>query len=147
MGFIESVTAEVKARIDSAGNSSDEIIEPLTNYSLARVQKDFNKGNTIIGGAVTNTIRRLDGTGLDFLHKNATTAGLDFEQYFKEKHYMLAVSMYMSHVEGSEEAITRTQMSSARYFQRPDADYVELDESLTSLSGFGAKIQAGKIWW
>jgi len=145
VGFIESVTAEVKAKIDSAGRGSTEVIEPLTNYSLARVQKDFNKGNSILGGAVTNTIRRLDGTGMDYLHKNATTAGIDFEQYFKEKNYMLSMSMYMSHVEGSEEAITRTQMSSARYYQRPDADYVELDEERTSLSGFGGKLQAGKI--
>ncbi|MBN1388850.1 MAG: carbohydrate binding family 9 domain-containing protein [Bacteroidales bacterium] len=145
VGFIESVTAEVKANIDSLGQRSTQVIEPLSNYSLARVQKDFNKGNTIIGGAVTNTIRRLDGTDMDYLHKNATTAGIDFEQYFKEKHYMLSISGYLSHVEGSEEAITRTQMSSARYYQRPDADHVELDEDRTSLSGFGGKIQAGKI--
>jgi hypothetical protein len=145
VGFIESVTAEVKANIDSLGQRSTQVIEPLTNYSLARVQKDFNKGNTIIGGAVTNTIRMLDGTDMDYLHKNATTAGIDVEQYFREKNYMIAVSGYLSHVEGSEEAITRTQMSSARYYQRPDADYVELDENRTGLTGFGAKIQAGKI--
>ena len=145
VGFIESVTAEVKADIDSAGQRSTDIIEPLTNYSLARVQKDFNKGNTIIGGAVTSTIRRLDDTGMDYLHKNATTAGIDFEQYFKEKNYMITASIYLSHVEGSTEAITNTQTSSARYFQRPDADYVELDEDRTSLTGFGGKLQAGKI--
>jgi len=145
VGFIESVTAEVKAEIDSAGRGSKEVIEPLTNYSLARVQKDFNKGNTILGGAITNTIRRLDGTGMDYLHKNATTAGIDFEQYLKEKNYVLSMSMYMSHVEGSVESITRTQMSSARYFQRPDAEYVELDEERTSLSGLGGKLEAGKI--
>jgi len=51
----------------------------------------------------------------------------------------------MSHVQGSEEAISITQQSSARYFQRPDADYVELDESRTSLTGMGAKLEAGKI--
>ncbi|MDA3832557.1 MAG: DUF5916 domain-containing protein [Spirochaetales bacterium] len=145
VGFIESVTAEVKAEIDSAGQRSTQPIEPLTNYSLARVQKDFNKGNTIIGGAVTSTIRKLDGTGMDYLHKNATTGGLDFTQYFKEKNYMLSTSIYMSHVEGTTEAITRTQMSSARYYQRPDADHVELDRDRTSLTGFGGKLEAGKI--
>ena len=145
VGFIESVTAEVKSEIDSAGQKSSQVIEPLTNYSLARVQKDFNKGNTIIGGAVTSTIRKLDATGMDYLHKNATTAGLDFTQYFKERNYMFSTSLYMSNVQGSEEAITRTQMSSARYYQRPDADYIELDEDRTSLSGFGGKIEAGKI--
>ncbi|MEA1887436.1 MAG: DUF5916 domain-containing protein [Bacteroidota bacterium] len=145
VGFIESVTAEVKAEIDSAGHRSTQVIEPLTNYSLARVQKDFNKGNTIIGGAVTSTIRRLDDTGMDYLHKNATTGGLDFTQFFKDRNYMFSTSIYMSHVEGSPEAITRTQMSSARYYQRPDAEHVELDTDRTSLTGFGGKIQAGKI--
>ncbi len=145
VGFIESVTAEVKSEIDSAGQKSNQVIEPLTNYSLARVQKDFNKGNTIIGGVVTNTIRKLDGRGMDYLHKNATTAGLVFTQYFKERNYMFSSSIYLSNVQGSEEAITRTQMSSARYYQRPDADYIDLDEDRTSLSGFGGKIEAGKI--
>ena len=145
VGFIESVTAEVKAEIDSAGQRSSEVIEPLTNYSLARLQKDFNKGNTIIGGAITNTIRLLDDTGMDYLHKNATAAGLDFTQYFKERNYMFSTSVYLSNVQGSKEAITITQMSSARYYQRPDASHVELDEDRTSLSGFGGKIEAGKI--
>ncbi|MFP4488704.1 MAG: DUF5916 domain-containing protein, partial [Bacteroidales bacterium] len=145
VGFLESITAEVKAEIDSAGQRSTETIEPLTNYSLARVQKDFNKGNTIIGGAVTSTIRKLDGTGIDYLHKNATTGGFDFTRFFKDRNYMLSTSMYMSHVEGTTEAITRTQMSSARYYQRPDADHVELDTDRTSLTGFGGKLEAGKI--
>jgi hypothetical protein len=48
-------------------------------------------------------------------------------------------------VQGSEEAIANTQTSSARYFQRPDADYVEFDPTRTSLSGMGAKLEAGKI--
>lgn len=145
VGFMESITAEVKAEIDSAGQRSTRTIEPLTNYSLARVQKDFNKGNTIIGGAVTSTIRKLDGTGLDYLHKNATTGGLDFTRFFKDRNYMLSTSVFMSHVEGTTEAITRTQRSSARYYQRPDADHVELDTDRTSLTGFGGKLEAGKI--
>ena len=145
VGILEALTADTKATIDQGGTERKETIEPLTNYSLARVQKDFNKGNSIIGGAVTSAIRRLDGTDMDYLHKNATTAGVDFTQYFKERDYTLNASVYMSHVQGSEEAISITQQSSARYFQRPDADYVELDETRTSLSGMGAKLEAGKI--
>ncbi|MCF8223634.1 MAG: DUF5916 domain-containing protein [Bacteroidales bacterium] len=145
IGFLESVTAEVRARVDSAGQRSTDVIEPLTNYSLARVQKDFNKGNTILGGAVTSTIRMLDDTGMEYLHKNATTGGIDFTQYFKDRNYMISTSIYMSHVEGSTDAISRTQRSSARYFQRPDADHLEYDDTRTSLTGHGGKLQAGKI--
>ncbi|MDF1576107.1 MAG: DUF5916 domain-containing protein [Bacteroidales bacterium] len=145
VGIMEALTADTKARIDQEGSERKETVEPLTNYSLARVQKDFNKGNTIVGGALTSTIRRLEGTEMDYLHKNATTAGVDFTQYYKERNYMLNASLYMSHVQGSEEAISRTQQSSARYFQRPDADYMEFDGTRTSLSGAGGKLEFGKI--
>ncbi|MFO7934085.1 MAG: DUF5916 domain-containing protein [Bacteroidales bacterium] len=144
MGVIEAVTAEAKATIGN-GDTRKEIVEPLTNYSLVRVQKDFNKGNSILGAAATSTIRKLEGTGMEWLHGNATTGGVDFTRYFKERNYMMNVSLYMSHVEGSAEAISRTQLSSARYFQRPDAGYVEYDPTRTSLSGLGGKLEFGKI--
>jgi hypothetical protein len=145
VGIMEALTADTKALIDSEGEERKESVEPLTNYALARVQKDFNKGNSIIGAALTSTIRNLDGTGMDYLHKNATTAGMDITQYFKERNYMLNAALFLSNVQGSAEAISLTQQSSARYFQRPDADHVELDESRTSLSGAGGKLEFGKI--
>jgi len=145
VGILEALTADTKATIDQEGNERKETIEPLTNFALARIQKDFNEGNSIIGGAVTSTIRRLDGTDMDYLHKNATSAGVDFTQYFKERNYTLNAALYMSNVQGSEEAIAITQQSSARYFQRPDADYVEFDDTRTALSGVGGKLEFGKL--
>ena len=145
VGIMEALTADTKASIDLNGTERREPIEPLSNYALARVQKDFKEGNTIIGGAVTSAIRRLHGSELDYLHQNATTAGFDFTQYFKDRNYMLNTAFFLSNVQGSTDAISRTQQSSARYFQRPDADYLELDESRTALSGVGGKIEFGKI--
>jgi len=145
VGIMEALTADTKATTDQGGAERKETIEPLTNYALVRVQKDYNEGNSIIGGAVTSTIRRLDGTDMDYLHQNATTAGVDFTQYFKDRNYTLNTAFYMSNVQGSTDAISETQQASARYFQRPDADYVELDESRTALSGVGGKIEFGKI--
>jgi hypothetical protein len=145
VGLVEAVTADTRAKIDNQGEEREETIEPLTNYYLTRVQKDFNQGNSIIGGAVSSTIRRLDGTDMDYLHKNATTAGLDFTQYFKERYYSVNASLYLSNVQGTAEAISNTQLSSARYFQRPDAGYVEYDSTLTSLSGLGGKLEFGRL--
>ncbi len=145
VGIMEALAADTKASIAQEGSERRETVEPLTNYSLARMQKDYNKGNTIIGGAVTSTIRRLDGTEMDYLHKNATTAGVDFTQYFKDRNFKLNTAFYMSNVQGSAEAISNTQQSSARYYQRPDADYLEFDDTRTSLSGVGGKIEFGKI--
>ena len=145
MGFLQSVTAEMHATIDSSGKRRKGMVEPLTSYSIARMQKDFNKGHTIFGGSVTNVARRLDGTNLDYLHKNALTGGLDFTQYFKDKNYVINSAIFFSNVKGTEDAITRTQRASARYFQRPDADYLKYDESRTSLSGIGGKLEMGKV--
>jgi len=145
VGIMEALTADTKATIDQSGVEHKETIEPLTNYSLARVQKDFNKGNSIIGGAVTSIIRSLDGTNMKYLHKNATSGGVDFTQYFNERNYSLSAALFLSNVQGTTEAISITQQSSARYFQRPDAAYVEFDDTRTSLSGFGGKLQFGKI--
>ena len=146
IGIVESVTSEVSAKINNLGDRSEQVVEPLSNYSLARVQKDFNKGNTIIGGAATSTIRRLEGTGMeDDLHRNATTAGIDFTRFFKERYYIIRGSLYLSNVQGSVDAISETQRSSARYFQRPDASHVDYDATLTSLTGHGGKLEAGRI--
>ncbi|MGC9470912.1 MAG: DUF5916 domain-containing protein [Bacteroidales bacterium] len=145
VGILESVTAEVKAEIDQDGERRSEVVEPLTNYSLVRLQKDLDQGNTIIGGMITSTNRKLNGTGIDMLHSGAYSGGIDFTQYFHEKSYRLSTSLIMSHVTGPEEAIAATQRSSARYFQRPDADHVVYDPTRTSLTGHGGKLEFGKI--
>ena len=49
VGILESLTANEKAEIDSAGKRRKESVEPLTNYFVSRVQQDFNKGETSLG--------------------------------------------------------------------------------------------------
>jgi hypothetical protein len=144
-GVLESVTATEKAEIDQEGERRFETVEPLTNYSIARIQKDFNKGNTILGGVLTTTNRRIEDPALDFLHTSAYTGGLDFSHDWKERTYSFMVKTYFSNVTGSQEALIRTQESSARYFQRPDNDYTKLDSGRTSLSGHGGTVALGKF--
>lgn len=141
IGIIESITAEGKAEIDNNGTRRYETVEPLTNYFLGRVQKDFNKGNTIVGGMITSTNRWVDEITEDNYHKNAYTGGIDFTQYFKDKSWMINVNAAFSQVNGTTQAITNTQKSSARYFQRPDNDYVDFDPTRTSLMGSGGRLQ------
>jgi hypothetical protein len=54
--------------------------------------------------------------------------------------YLLA-----SHIRGSEEAIATAQLSSARYYQRPDADHVDFDPARTSLGGVSGFFSLNKI--
>lgn len=145
VGFIEAVTAEEKAEIDTVGGKKYETVEPLTNYFVGRVQKDYNEGNTIIGGIFTSTNRRLDDNLASFMHREAYTGGVDFTQYFKKKSWMFNINTAFSYVAGTKEAIELTQRSSARYYQRPDNDYVNFDPDRTSLFGSGGRMQIGKM--
>jgi Domain of unknown function (DUF5916)/Carbohydrate family 9 binding domain-like len=145
LGFIEAVTAEVKAKIDYDGERSYQTVEPLTNYLVSRVQKDFNEGKTIIGGIFTGTNRDLDTRLANYLNKSAYSGGFDFTQYFKNKNWMFNLNAAFSQVNGSKTALQLTQKSSAHYFQRPDNNYMSLDTNRTSLFGSGGRMELMKL--
>ncbi|MCJ7579074.1 MAG: DUF5916 domain-containing protein, partial [Candidatus Aminicenantes bacterium] len=88
--------------------------------------------------------RSISNPDLDFLHNSAYTGGLDFYHTWKDKTYFMSFNAVFSRVQGSAEAILRTQKSPLRYFQRPDADHVTLDPTRTSLSGHGGTLIGGK---
>jgi hypothetical protein len=144
VGILESVTADEKALIDNEGIRRKESVEPFTNYFVGRIQKDFNKGETVLGGIITAVNRDIENTALNDLHTSAYAGGIDFKHYWKERTWYLSGNTEFSSVMGKEEAIIRTQESSARYFQRPDAKHLSLDSSLTSLSGFGGTFKLGR---
>ncbi len=146
VGVIESVGAEEHALIDYNGVTRKEEVEPLTNYFVGRLQKDSKDGNTIIGFMGTSTDRNLDDSLLkDYLHQKGHSAGLDFKKYFLKKNWLFQLNAVVSDVNGSKEAIDRTQTSSTHLFQRPGATYMHYDPNRTSLSGNGGNIQLGKI--
>jgi len=143
-GILESVTQEEKATIDNQGERREQTVEPMANYFVARAQQDINKGNTIIGGIFTATNRKINDENLKWLHSEAYSAGIDLVHHWLDRKYYLKANAYSSLVKGSREAITNTQLSSERYFQRPDNNYSELDTNRTSLMGTGGSLIVGK---
>jgi len=144
IGLIDSVTAAERADLSFQGKTRKETVEPFTNYFGLRLQKDYNRGNTLIGAMVTATNRNIEDDHLDFLHRAAYTGGLDFYHTWKDRTYFIQANTVFSHVRGSKQAILETQLSPLRYFQRPDVRHVRLDPERTSLSGFGGTLVAGK---
>ncbi len=145
VGILESITARETALIQGNDINRTEAVEPLTNYLVARFQKDFNKGNTYFGGIMTAVNREIDDQHLNFLHKSAYSGGIDFVHKWNDKMWGAEGGFYFSKVNGSEEAIARTQTSWIRNFQRPDADYLEFDPNRTSLAGHGGKFSFSKM--
>jgi Domain of unknown function (DUF5916)/Carbohydrate family 9 binding domain-like len=142
IGVLESVTEREKATIDNNGKRRKELVEPLTNYFVGRLQKDMNKGNTIIGGIFTavNRERGLD----DILHHSAYSAGIDFLHYWKNQTWYVRGNVVYSNVQGNKNVIYNTQTSFEHLFQRPGAKEFTLDTNRTSLTGTGGTIRLGK---
>jgi hypothetical protein len=142
IGILESITRREMAVIDKAGQRREELVEPLTNYFVGRLQKDIKSGNTVIGGIVTAVNRE---KGLENrLHGGAYSGGLDFLHYWKGRTWYIRGNMVFSHVQGTKEAILRTQTGFEHLFQRADAKEVYVDSSRTSLTGMGGTIRFGK---
>lgn len=144
IGVLESMTAKETAKIKGLYTDDKVTVEPFTNFAVARLQRDFNEGNTYFGGMVTAVNRDLSEDQFDFLHKSAYAGGLDFVHKWKDKTWQFETSLYGSRVAGSTTAITRTQEAWTHLFQRPDAGYLGVDSSRTSLSGYGGKIMLGE---
>jgi hypothetical protein len=88
-GFLQSITAVEKAKIHNAGEFRHPTAEPLTNYALARMQKEYNQGQTVIGGILTAVNRRIDDKSLNFLPKAAYTGGVEFRHQFAKRPSLL----------------------------------------------------------
>ncbi len=145
VGLLESVTQQENAEISGGEGTRKEEVEPLTNYFTGRLQKDINKGNTIIGGMMTAINRKITNPAIDYIPDAAYSAGVDFQQYWKDKTYFLRFKGAFSYVKGDTIAITNIQLSPVHYFQRPDATYLKLDSTKTFLSGHGGSIEFGKF--
>jgi len=145
VGLIQSLTANEYARLsDADGNRSNQKVEPITNYMVARIQKGYNAGNTVFGGMLTSTNRFIDESSMEFLVSDAYTGGFDLLHHMKDKEFFIDARLIGSYVSGSEEAISRLQESSVHYYQRPGAGYLNYDTTSTTLSGYGGKFRIGK---
>jgi hypothetical protein len=146
VGLLEALTGRETARVQRQdGSGASEPVEPLTNYAVLSVRKDFRGGATGLGVVATGVNRDLDDQVFDALRSSAYSAGLDFFHRFAGNRFQITGSLSSSHVRGSPTAITLAQRSSARYFQRPDQDYVSIDTAETALTGWAGSLQAGKV--
>jgi hypothetical protein len=144
VGLLESVTAKENARIDRGGVLRDEAVEPITNFFVSRLQQDLRGGNTQLGALVGSVHRDLDAPQLGFLHRTAYSGGVDLLHQWRDKKWYVAGTAAASRVQGEARALLATQTASARYFQRPDNDYEDVDSTRTSLSGHAGSLRLGK---
>jgi len=144
LGVLQSFTQRERATVAGPSGSRDVVVEPFSSYTVGRLHKDWDKGNTSIGGMVTSTHRWTSDEALAFLPTQATTGGLEFTRHFGDRAWVLEANGFFSHLSGDQEAIRALQTGPVHYYQRPDADHLEVDESATSMFGHGGSISFGR---
>jgi hypothetical protein len=146
LGVISALTEREYARTDVDGVRSSTEVEPFSHYGVARGLKEFGEGRSGLGFIATSVVRDLrDGTLERSLSRDALALGLDGWTFLdKDRGWALAGWAGMTTVHGSTEAMTALQLSSLHYYQRPDADWVHVDENATSLSGWAGRLYINK---
>ena len=145
-GVIEALTKREYAQLNTTGTNWSLEVEPMTSYTVARVQRDFNDGRQGIGFLITSVNSFFDDVSIKTdVNENSNVAALDgWTAIDTGKVYMISGWAAASNVQGTRDRIINLQQSSSHYFQRPDARYLSLYSSETSLNGYAGRFTLNK---
>jgi hypothetical protein len=146
LGFINATTERTYAGIFEDDILLNREVEPLTNFSVARIQKEFGSARYGLGFMGTTVFRNLKSESLeDNLSSSSLVYGTDgWITLDKNDTYVLTGFVAASRINGTEEYLVKLQRSPLRYFQRPDAENFRIDSSRTSLSGIAGRLALNK---
>jgi hypothetical protein len=143
IGLMHAVTQKEFADVSAVGVLSEQVVEPSTSYSVARVKREY-ANQSYVGALMTATNRRLTAELSTVLPDSAYAGGVDFDWRVK-RWYSLNGFFESSRVNGTSAAVETIQENSRHYFQRPDLQAAHLDVTRTSLSGYAGAIAFNKI--
>jgi len=146
VGAFTAFTAREKAKLQHNGNEFEQVVEPFSNYSVIRAKTTRDDGKKGLGFLITHTVRKLDDPQSHaVLDRQALTGGVDgWINLDEEGVWALKGYLSGSHLTGSEEAISSLQTSSRHYFQRPDAEHLDLNPKATKMDGWIGRLALNK---
>jgi len=144
IGALTALTAREDAEIASnlAVGRRELAVEPMTGYTVLRARKEFANQSSL--GFMTTSTNRQNDAATSFLPNNALAGGIDYDWRLSPM-YNISGYVATSHIKGNSSAITRLQENNVHGFQRPDADYVDVDRDSTTLKGHAGSVSFGKI--
>ena len=162
VGLLDAVTSREQAHFMTALGAPDrtQTVEPLSNYFVGRLKKEYRGGATWVGGIATSAVRALEGDTVltNRLRSTAHAGGIDWSHSWANRVYRWRGTLMASDVRGSRQAMALTQRSSTHYYQRPDREVTSdglfstrFDTTATSMNGYGlytrlAKENGNWIW-
>lgn len=152
VGLLNAVTGYATAKVQTAtGERATQQVEPLADYFVGRLKKDYLRGNLVVGAVTSGVTRRLDDTFAPRLAQHAEMYGNDVFYTWHEQMFSFQAQAAVTNVSGDPREILLREQSSARYFQRPDRGAGSggflsnrLDSNATSLGGAGAYARLAK---
>ncbi len=146
IGVLDAVTGREEARLANPGGPiTTTPIEPGANYGVVRLKRDVAGGSSGYGFMGTSVNR--SGTAAEFpgLTRSAYVGAADFFHRWKQNSRQISGSFGFSRIAGPSQAIAGAQLASARYYQRPDQDYVSFDPTATSMTGTNGRLLVEKL--
>jgi hypothetical protein len=152
VGLLNAVTGKTTADIQQLDGTRTSLeVEPLANYFVGRVKKDYRNGDLVLGVIGTSLTRSLSDEFKPRLSSHAELVGADWQYMWDNRAYSFIGSVAASSVAGDAAVITRAQRAPSRLFQRPGRAEgsggffsTKLDSTATVLRGYGAYARIGK---
>jgi hypothetical protein len=146
LGAVGALSQREYAEVALDGTRSATEVEPFTSYGIVRGLKEFGDGRQGLGFIATSVVRDLRASALeDLLSRSALALGIDGWTFLDRKRgWVVSGWAGATEVTGTTAAMTLLQRSSLHYFQRPDVDYVHVDEAATSLGGWAGRVFVNK---
>ena len=145
LGLLSAVTTGERGTMrDASGDIiGSERVQPWAHHFAGRIEQDYRDGQHTVGTMVT-ALNRFDGADELGLRRAAYAMKVDGTHKWQSNTYSLQWTIAGSQVRGAEAVILGVQRSSLRYFQRPDADHLSIDDTRTSLNGYSFLLSTSK---
>ena len=144
--WASAVPNPLTQRVDGVSTVGGQLaaIEPRTNYSVIRIQRDNTDGQGDVGLMLTGVNRDLDAGSSPYLRNSAYVGGLDLRRRFFNNNYEVRTFAAMSNVSGTADAIAALQRNTVHAYQRPD-DGIAYDPTRTTISGDAERLSISKF--
>jgi hypothetical protein len=152
VGLLDAVTGRTSADVQRVdGSRFAQEVEPLSNYFVGRLKKDYRGGDLVLGVIGTSLTRNIDETFAPRLSRHAELLGSDWLYQWNNRAYSFMGSLAATSVAGDARVIAAKQRASARFYQRPDRGagsdgffLTQLDTTATVLRGYGGYARVAK---
>jgi len=146
LGMVHALTQREHAAIATATGEESATVEPFTYYGVLRLVREFAEGRHGLGVIGSAVLRDLNEPYLAAsLMRRALMMGLDGWTFLdKDRMWCLSAWWGGTTVSGDKEAVTALQSGYPHYFQRPDADHLEVDPQADILSGWSGRVMLNK---